>query len=309
MTKTMKSDSIQIDRIKKERLGQQKYRLRNANVLMAKNGVLFTDYLDPLQEIDPEISGKDLDEDTVTYIEKSLETNATRAEKEVATVAQFLALEGAKILDIGCGGGRFLSAVKAQGADVTGVELDDSRAFYASQKYDFEVVKRPIESDYWNSRADKFDAVSLWDVIEHVNFPFATLHSSHKLLRAGAYLFIDTPCKDSFYHRVGQLTYAMSFGRFPTFLNIMYSDHPFGHKQILSTQEIRGLLESVGFEVVKIEKFHELSFPISYYLRKLTRSEFLTRLLTPMTTLAMKLLRIKNKMLVVAKKPDAPVQS
>jgi len=113
---------------------------------------------------------------------------------------------------------------------------------------------------------------------------------------------IDTPCRDSFYHQVGALTYRLSGGRFPTFLNAMYSSHLFGHKQIFSTSEIKDLFESVGLEVIDLHKFHELSFPYDFYLKKLFRSEALVKLLVPVVSAFFWLFKIRNKMLVIGRK-------
>jgi len=121
-------------------------------------------------------------------------------------------------------------------------------------------------------------------------------------LKEDGYLLIDTPCRDSFYHQVGELTYRLSGGRFPTFLNAMYSSHLFGHKQIFSTREMKDLLTSVGLKVVELQTFHELSFPYDFYLRKLLRSESLVNLSLPFVKAFFWLFKIRNKMLVIGRK-------
>ena len=83
----------------------------------------------------------------------------------------------------------------------------------------------------------------------------------------------------------------------------MYSDHIFGHKQIFSTEEMKKELQAVGFEIKEIIKFHELSFPYEFYLKKLLKSNFLAKLTKPIISLLLTIIPIKNKMLVVAKKP------
>ena len=113
---------------------------------------------------------------------------------------------------------------------------------------------------------------------------------------------IDTPCRDSFYHQVGEMTYRLSRGRFPTFLNAMYSSHLFGHKQIFSTSEMKELFKSCGLEVIELQKFHELSFPYEFYLRKLLRTELLVKLLLPLVKTFFQLFKIRNKMLMVGRK-------
>lgn len=283
--------------------GRLTYKLKNADVFVSKSGFHFIDYLDPVEEILPEIDASQLTDEVAAYIETQLQANAEKFDNQANIVKQHLPLQNAKVLDVGCGGGLFLSLLKQQGADVIGIELSDSRAQYAKAKHRLVIDKHPIESDHWQSGyATYFDAVTLWDVIEHVNYPLQTLQSVASVLKEGGVLLIDTPCRDSFYHRFGELTYRFSGGRFPTFLNAMYSSHLFGHKQIFSTDEMKQLFESVGFEVVDLHKFHELSFPYEFYLKKLFKSQGLVNLVLPFVRIFFKVFKIRNKMLVVGKK-------
>jgi 2-polyprenyl-3-methyl-5-hydroxy-6-metoxy-1,4-benzoquinol methylase len=296
---------MSIDEIKKHRAERAclKYRLRNANVYVSPEGFHFTDYLDPVGEISPEVDASQLTESEASYIESQLQANLNKFGNQVEILGSHLPLAGLKVLDIGCGGGLFLSLLKDQGAQVTGIELSDSRAHYARTKHALEIYKIPIESDFWQKgQAGAFDAVTLWDVIEHVNYPFQTLQCAANVLRPGGFLLIDTPCRDSFYHRFGEFTYRLSGGRYPTFLNAMYSSHLFGHKQIFSTAEMRQLFESVGLQVIDLHKFHELSFPYEFYLTKLLKSQALVKVLVPFVRLFFRIFKIQNKMLAVGKK-------
>ena len=280
-----------------------RFKLKNANVYVSRGGYHFTDYLDPVHEVSPEIDATLLTGEESTYIETQLQANAQRFKHQVEVLKKYLSLKNARVLDIGCGGGLFLSLLKQEGAQVMGIELSDSRAHYAATRHGLEIHKRLIESSFWQKEyANHFDAVTLWDVIEHVNFPFQTLQCAANVLKTGGLLLIDTPCRDSFYHQVGELTYRLSGGRFPTFLNAMYSSHLFGHKQIFSTSEMKELFTSCGLEVVELQKFHELSFPYDFYLRKLLRSETLVKLLYPVVRAFFRLFKIRNKMLVIGRK-------
>ena len=280
-----------------------KYKLKNANVYVSANGFHFIDYLDPVEEISPKIDASQLTDAEFAYIETQLQANLKKFKNQAEIVAKHLSLQKAKVLDIGCGGGLFLSLLKQAGTEVTGIELSDSRAQYAKTKHGLEIDKRPIENEFWQkSNANHFDAVTLWDVIEHVNYPLEALQSAANVLKHGGLLLIDTPCRDSFYHQFGALTYRLSGGRFPTFLNAMYSSHLFGHKQIFSTNEMKELFESVGLEVIDLHKFHELSFPYEFYLKKLFKSEAVVRLLLPAVRVFFKIFKIQNKMLVIGRK-------
>jgi hypothetical protein len=76
----------------------------------------------------------------------------------------------------------------------------------------------------------------------------------------------------------------------------------FGHKQIFATVEMQRLFEELGLEVLDLHKFHELSFPYEFYLKKLFRSEAIVRLLLPAVKIFFKLFKIQNKMLVIGRK-------
>lgn len=280
-----------------------RYKLKNANVYVSRGGFHFTDYLDPVEEISPKIDASKLTDQESSYIETQLQANSQRFYHQVKILEKHLPLKNAQVLDIGCGGGLFPSLLRREGAQVTGIELSDSRAHYAATKHGLEIHKHPIESDFWQKGyKNHFDAVTLWDVIEHVNYPQQTLQCAVDVLKTGGLLLIDTPCRDSFYHQVGELTYRLSGGRLPTFLNAMYSSHLFGHKQIFSTAEMKDIFISSGLEVVQVQKFHELSFPYDFYLRKLLHSEALVKLLLPAVRAFFWLFKIRNKMLVIGRK-------
>jgi 2-polyprenyl-6-hydroxyphenyl methylase/3-demethylubiquinone-9 3-methyltransferase len=294
-----------IDALKQHpaRNARLRYRLKNANVYVSQGGYHFIRYLDPVEAIQPEIDVSKLTDEESLYIETQLQANSQKFEHQMEILKKYLPLENAKVLDIGCGGGLFLSLLKQEGANVTGIELSDSRAHYAATKHGLEIYKHPIESDFWQKGYENyFDAATLWDVIEHVNAPLQTLQCAVNVLKKGGLLLIDTPCRDSFYHQVGALTYRLSGGRFPTFLNAMYSSHLFGHKQIFSTAEMKELFTSCGLEIVRLQKFHELSFPYEFYLRKLLLSEALVKLSLPVVRAFFWLFKIRNKMLVIGRK-------
>lgn len=291
-----------IDELKHAVAGNPRYVLSNANVFVSPGGFHYIDYLDSVDAISAEINAAELTDSEVTYIEKSLQSNAERFQGQAEIVKRYISVRGSKALDIGCGGGLFLSLLKEAGADVTGIELSDARAHYARTKHDLNIVKRPIEDQFWQQQAGSFDVVTLWDVIEHVNFPRATLRAAARMLKSGGILVIDTPCRDSFYHRVGEATYGLTKGKYPTFLNTLYSAHRFGHKQIFSTREMKQLFEDSGIEVVELRKFHELSFPNSFYLNKMLKSPALVKLVLPLVNVLLDVFPIKNKMLVVGRK-------
>lgn len=279
------------------------YKLSNANVFVSPCGWHYTDYLDVIDTSSAEIDETQLTEQEVIYIEKLLQSNMKRLNDQVNFVKCYNhVLKNKRVLDVGCGGGLFLSKLRNEDAIVMGIELSDSRATYAKRRHNLEIIKRPIEDSYWERYESSFDIITLWDVIEHVNYPLQTLTKCQDVLVKGGIIFVDTPCRDSFFHWIGEFTYKFTKGRYPTFLNAMYSSHKFGHKQIFSIQEIKYLFTRANLEILEVKQFLELSFPYIFYLKKMFRSNFLAGLFLPIATVLIPLLPIKNKMLVVGRK-------
>lgn len=280
-----------------------KFKLKNAKVFISPNDYYFIDYLDPVENLALEIDASALTEAKRRNIEQILESNKQKFLNQAELVKTYINLDKARILDIGCGGGKFLSLLKKEGADVAGIELCDSRAQYAKQIAKIDVYKCPIENPFWQENYNSFfDVVTLWDVIEHVNYPCKTLTCAYNVLKHGGLLMLDTPCRDGFYHSFGEVTYTLTRGKFPTFLNIMYSDHIFGHKQIFSIKNMKEMLEKIDFTIMELELVSELSFPYEYYIQRLFKSNYIVEFMSRFVNVFFSICNLKNKMIVVGKK-------
>ena len=290
------------------RTASPRYRLKDGCVWACSECDLhYIDYLDPVEVYDGEVDPDSLSPPRRQYLEQRHTKNPERFRRHVELVRQYRDLAGLRVLDVGSGGGYFLAMINDEGGHGIGAELLDPAIVYARETYGLTVHKYPVEHPFWQDhyRSD-FDAVTLWDVLEHVNFPLQTLQSAWALLRAGGLLFIDTPCRDAFFHRFGSLTYRMSAGRLPTLLNIMYSRQRYGHKQIMSVDGMEDVLRRSGFEMLEARKIHELSLPCECYLNQRFRSRALTALLDPLARGIIAITRVRNKMIVVARKSERP---
>jgi 2-polyprenyl-3-methyl-5-hydroxy-6-metoxy-1,4-benzoquinol methylase len=244
------------------------------------------------------------------YIEQVLQSSTSRFTSKVAIVKQFIDVRSGRCLDIGAGGGLFLHLLQRDGAKPYGIEPDRHYAAFAQQKYGLALVPETVESDYWQRNFHgAFDVVTLWDVIEHVNFPLETLASSLALVRPGGLLCLDTPIRDGLLYRLGIASYGLSRGRWPTLLGMQYSKLPFGHKQIFATRELRRWLRGHGCQLLVFRRIHELSFPYHVYLRRFVPDRA-SRALAPLASLFFSIFGIRNKALVVARKePTEPLAS
>ena len=95
------------------------------------------------------------------------------------------------LLDVGCGGGSFLSTMAARGWDVTGVDFDAVAVRGIKERLGLEAYVGTVESMAESGR--KFDVVTAHHVIEHVPDPVKFLVECARLLKDGGRVIIRTP--------------------------------------------------------------------------------------------------------------------
>jgi hypothetical protein len=66
--------------------GRLTYKLKNADVFVSKDGFHFIDYLDPVEEILPEIDASQLTDEVAAYIETQLQANAKKFDTQANIV-------------------------------------------------------------------------------------------------------------------------------------------------------------------------------------------------------------------------------
>ena len=95
-----------------------------------------------------------------------------------------------RLLDVGCGKGQFVRLARARGWDAWGVELDEGACRHAREQLGLEtVLNGSLDSP---SLPESFDAITLWDVIEHVPDPVGLLREAAAKLRTGGIIAVRT---------------------------------------------------------------------------------------------------------------------
>lgn len=102
---------------------------------------------------------------------------------------------GSKVLDIGCGTGSFLEALKLMGYMTVGIEPGDIARERALKK-DIDVYKNI--SALAETPHMRFHLISMWHVLEHIEDVNKQLEICHNLLDANAFLIIAVPLNKSF---------------------------------------------------------------------------------------------------------------
>ena len=111
-------------------------------------------------------------------------------------VAERVALKGARVLDVGCGGGLLSEALAAAGAQVTGIDLaprvlDVARLHLHESNLQVDYREVSVESLAQGLPA-AFDAITCMEMLEHVPDPGSVIAACAMLLKPGGRLFLST---------------------------------------------------------------------------------------------------------------------
>ncbi len=156
------------------------------------------------------------------------------------------ATPGGRILDLGCGAGRYLLLMRALGWDVVGVEPDaTSRAVATGQG--LAVVASLADGGL---EPGSFDVITLNHVIEHLEDPVGELRALRPLLAPGGRLGVATPNWAAFGRRL--------FGR------SWYALEPPRHLVLFAPPTLRATVEAAGFEVASLATRSSREGPVSW---------------------------------------------
>ena len=112
-----------------------------------------------------------------------------------------------RLLDVGCGVGVLMDAMRRRGWEVQGVDVTPSAVRIARARFGLDVIEGALEEAGFPD--ERFDAVTLWNVIEHVPDPPSTLREVARVLRPGGLLVLATPNVDALDARLFRQRWAL----------------------------------------------------------------------------------------------------
>jgi len=205
------------------------------------------------------------------------------------------------VLDVGCGIGNFVQYAQDRSIRAVGVDVD-ATAVRAAQDRGL-AVRSSDELDAWLADGS-VDAVTLWDVIEHLYDPEPVLRAALRKLRPGGAVLLETPDARFPLRRAVLAVHAASRGRADLTGPLYYWEH----KIYFSQAGLRSLLARVGCEVVHVR--HETSprAKMQELFSRHSAGSPLHRVLArlwPVLETAARRARRGNKLILVARRRDA----
>lgn len=143
------------------------------------------------------------------------------------------------LLDVGCGGGRFLNRMQKRGWQVEGSDFDEQATKKVSARYG---IKTHIgDLSQCALPANSFDVITMSQTIEHLYTPEATLRECLRILKPGGLLVMTTPN-----------VYSIAASEFGAHWRGWEAPR---HLHLFSVESLQRLTQRVGFEIVEARSY------------------------------------------------------
>jgi len=194
-----------------------------------------------------------------------------------------------RLLDIGCGTGLFLAVARRRGWEPYGVDDCARATAHARDHFGLDVWDGQF-TEFAARKGLRFDAITMWDIIEHARAPVELLAAARDVLAPGGVIGISTPNQRSILDVVAGMLYRASGGRITRPLEKFYIEQ---HFLYFSPETLRDALGRASLELVRVER--ELT-----ELRRLSLSPA-ERLVLEALFLAARLVGLENRLFAIAR--------
>lgn len=142
---------------------------------------------------------------------------------------------GKDLLDIGCGTGRFLHEARNLGYRVSGIDFNSESIRIAKKRFGLDCVERLSVESYATKHPDrKFDVITFFEVLEHMDDPNKFITQVKSRLRPGGFIALSVPNRLRFLDALGE------------------GDYPPHHLTRWNTKALGNFIERHGFEIKEI---------------------------------------------------------
>jgi 2-polyprenyl-3-methyl-5-hydroxy-6-metoxy-1,4-benzoquinol methylase len=148
-----------------------------------------------------------------------------------------------RVLDVGCGEGRFAAELVRAGMTVIGVDVAEEPLRRARARHPVLDVRIVTVDGPWPLADASFDVVWAGETIEHVADTAGWLSEMRRVLRSGGSLLLSTPA----HGRLAMLGLAISHRKLDA-----HFDPRGDHLRFYTRRTLRRLLEDFGFEDIDL---------------------------------------------------------
>jgi 2-polyprenyl-3-methyl-5-hydroxy-6-metoxy-1,4-benzoquinol methylase len=206
-----------------------------------------------------------------------------------------------KLLDVGFGNGNFLLTLEKKGIKVSGLESDMNAVNLIKQKgvpaY-FGELGGELEVK------EKYDLITLWDVLEHINYIEKALLQLSNLMNKKGRIFVITPNADSIFDILAGIERYFTFFRSQRIMSICLNKY---HLHRFSAKGLKILFERYGFTVEHLELIQLFSLKPDTYtdgfapgIMKWTDSSVINKIISKRAMNIIKMLNLRNKIFLTA---------
>lgn len=202
-------------------------------------------------------------------------------------------LQGGTLLDYGCASGEFVQYVsdiyKAEGCDISQDAIE-----IAKKKY------KELHDRFWcitelEKKDQKYDAVCLWDAIEHISDPYDIMLKLKGLVKNDGCIFISTPNIGALFARI--LKSRWPFMTPPEHLCFFSKGSMYQLANLLDMEVVewktKGKWANVGFILYKFNRVSSIKIPSK--IIKLFQTTFLSKWKLYVPTCDIQYAVLKNK--------------
>jgi 2-polyprenyl-3-methyl-5-hydroxy-6-metoxy-1,4-benzoquinol methylase len=170
-----------------------------------------------------------------------------------------------RVLDVGCGEGRFAAEVALAGAEVVAIDVAEEPLRRARARHPDLDVRLVQAEGPWPLADASFDVVWAGETIEHVADTAAWLSEVRRVLRSGGSLLLSTPA----HGRLAMLSLALSKRSFDA-----HFDPRTDHLRFYSRRTLTRLLGDFGFNDISVHQAGGLPGARRVLLASARRSRF-----------------------------------
>ena len=169
---------------------------------------------------------------------------------------------GARVLDVGCGGGLLCEGMAAAGAEVTGIDLGRE----ALEVAELHLLESGLQVDYQLASAESFagtdpepfDVVTCLELLEHVPDPASVVNACAALVKPGGRLFFSTINRNpkSFLMAIVGAEYLLNL--------VPRGTHEY--RKLIRPSELAGWLRAANLELRDLTGLHYNPLTERYFL-------------------------------------------